>query len=207
VRASLLEQSDIHTVLGRQANSSILTRLGLLLWVALLALAGQASRATASSGGAPTEYQVKAVFVYNFSHFVAWPAAAFAAADQPFVIGIVGQDPFGSHLDEAVRGEQVNGHPLVVRHLTDLTDVGRCQILFIDSSEAAQLDRILVALDHHSTLTVSDVQGASRRGVMIQFETLDQRIRLRINPTSARAAGLNISAPLLQLAQIDRTED
>jgi hypothetical protein len=176
-----------------------------MLAAALLALGTQASSGTTQPGGAPSEYQVKAVFVYNFSHFVAWPAAAFAATDQPFVIGIVGEDPFGSHLDEAVRGEHVNAHPLIVRHFTDLTDIGQCQILFIDRSESARLDRILATLDHHSTLTVSDVQGASRRGVMIQFETLDQRIRLRINPTSARSAGLTIAAPLLQLAQIDRT--
>ena len=195
-------------MLRRQAIAGV--KLGLLLAVALLAslaLSGRASPETGQPGAAPSEYQVKAVFVYNFSHFVAWPSAAFAASDQPFVIGIVGQDPFGSHLDEAVRGEHVNAHPLVVRHVTDLSDVGQCQILFIDRSEAAQLDRILSAVDHHSTLTVSDLQGASRRGVMIQFETLDQRIRLRINPSSARSAGLTISAPLLQLAQIDRTEE
>src|ERR1700721_2428538 len=50
---------------------------------------------------APTEYQVKAVFVYNFSHFVEWPAQAFAAANAPFVIGILGGDPFGANLDGA----------------------------------------------------------------------------------------------------------
>lgn len=163
--------------------------------------------AAASVGGAPTEYQVKAVFVYNFSRFVAWPSSAFASADQPFVIGILGDDPFGSHLDEAVHGEHVDSHPLVVRHFADVADIGQCQILFIDRSAAAHLDLVLAKLDHQSTLTVTDVQGASLHGVMIQFETLDQRIRLRINPNSARAAGLTISAPLLQLAQIDRTED
>jgi hypothetical protein len=165
------------------------------------------SEAAAGGGaaGSPTEYAVKAVFVLNFSRFVAWPSQVFASATQPFVIGVLGSDPFGPRLDEAVHGEQVDGHPLVVRRFQDIGDVHDCQILFIDQSEAGQLQRILGALDHHSTLTVTDVAGASRRGVMIQFDTIDNQIRLRINADSARAAGLTISATLLRLAQIDRT--
>ena len=154
---------------------------------------------------APTEYEVKAVFVYNFSRFVTWPPRTFTAADQPFVIGIVGNDPFGPHLDEAVRGERVDSHPVVVRHFSDITQVGGCQILFIDSSEGADLPRILTTLDHHSILTVSDVADASSRGVMIQLSTRDRHVRLSINPDSARAVGLTISSNLLQLAQIVRS--
>jgi hypothetical protein len=221
VAASRGEQSDNQTVFGHrhafawaEANRAGARRAGLkagllaaaLLIATLCATGSQASAEVAGADGAPTEYQVKAVFVYNFSRFVAWPAAAFASPNQPFVIGILGADPFGSHLAEAVQGEHVNAHPLVVRHYTDVADIDQCQILFIDRSAAPNLDRILAQLDHHSTLTVTDVQGASLRGVMIQFETLNRRIRLRINPNSARAAGLTISAPLLQLAQIDRTE-
>lgn len=165
-----------------------------------------AADGAAGAAGAPTEYDVKAVFVLNFSRFVAWPTQAFTSATQPFAICVLGNDPFGPHLDDAVRGERADGHPLIVRRFQSIADVGDCQILFIDQSQAAQLPRILAALDHHSILTVTDLQGASRRGVMIQFATVDNQIRLRINPDSARAAGLTISSTLLQLAQIDRTD-
>jgi YfiR/HmsC-like len=151
---------------------------------------------------APTEYQVKAVFVYNFSRFVEWPPQAFTAPDEPFVIGILGGDPFGARLDEAVRGEQIDQHPLLVRRFRNLGEVGDCRILYIDRSESAQLQQILAALDHRSTLTVSDLDGASQRGVMIQFTTENNRIRLRINVESARAAGLTISSKLLRSADI-----
>lgn len=49
------------------------------------------------------EYQVKAVFLFNFAQFVTWPSQP---ADAPLVIGILGDDPFGSYLDETVRGEK-----------------------------------------------------------------------------------------------------
>jgi YfiR/HmsC-like len=169
-------------------------------------IASAAGGTGAISGAAPTEYEVKAVFVLNFSRFVVWPSRAFNSASQPFVIGVLGNDPFGPQLDEAVRGEQANGHPLVVRRFRDIADVGDCQILFIDQSEAPQLSQILAALDHRSTLTVTDLSGAARRGVMVQFDTVNHQIRLRINAASARAAGLTISSTLLRLAQIDRTD-
>ena len=151
---------------------------------------------------APTESQVQAVFLYNFSRFVEWPAQAFAAATDPFVIGIVGSDPFGARLDEAVRNEQIGGHPLTVRRFRSAADVENCQILFIDRSEMGRLEQILSTLDHHSTLTVSAADGAAQRGVMIQFANENSRIKLRINVDSARSAGLIISSKLLRPADI-----
>ena len=141
-------------------------------------------------------------FRFNFSRFVEWPPQAFAAPNDPFVIGIVGSDPFGARLDEAVHNEQINGHALTVRRFRSIAEVDNCQILFIDRSEIARLGQILAALDHHSTLTVSQADGAAQRGVMIQFATENNRIRLRINVDSARAAGLTISSKLLRPAEI-----
>ena len=151
---------------------------------------------------APTENQVQAVFLYNFSRFVEWPAQTFAAPTDPFVIGILGTDPFGARLDEAVRNEQINGHPLMVRRFHSVAELDNCQILFVDRSESARLGQILAALDHRSTLTVSQADGAAQRGVMIQFATENNRIRLRINVESARASGLTISSKLLRPAEI-----
>ena len=155
---------------------------------------------------APTENQVQAVFLFNFSRFVEWPPQVFAAPSDPFIIGIVGSDPFGARLDEAVRNEQINGHPLTVRRFHSIAEVENCQILFIDRSEMAHIGQILTALDHRSTLTVSQGEDAAQRGVMIQFATENSRIRLRINVGSARAAGLTISSKLLRPADIIGTE-
>jgi YfiR/HmsC-like len=160
---------------------------------------------SAAAVEAPTEYQVKAVFLFNFSHFVGWPPQAFAAPTQPFVIGILGDDPFGVRLDEAVRGEQIDQHPLSVRRFRTVGEIGDCQILYVGRSEGTQLRGILAALDHRGTLTVSDLEGSSERGVMIQFATENNRIRLRINVESARAAGLTISSKLLRPAEIVST--
>jgi len=172
----------------------------------LFATAGILVYLNGLAADAPTEVQVQAVFLYNFSRFVEWPAQTFSAPDDPFVIGILGSDPFGARLDEAVRNEQVNGHPLTVRRFRNAAEVENCQILFVDRSEIARLGHILAALDHRGTLTVSQADGTAQRGVMIQFATENNRIRLRINLGSARASGLTISSKLLRPAEIVGTD-
>jgi len=168
----------------------------ILLAAIALGAAAPALAATAS------EYQVKAVFLFNFAQFVSWPPTAFAGPAAPFVVGVLGRDPFGTDLDAAVRGERVDGRPMVVRRYRDVAAVKDCQILFIDRSEAAQLSGILTALRGRSILSVSDDIDAANRGVIIQFFMKNDRIRLRINLAAARTDGLTISSKLLQPAEI-----
>jgi len=151
---------------------------------------------------AADEYQVKAVFLFNFSRFIEWPASAFSKSDAPFVVGIYGNDPFGGNLDEVVKGESANGHPLVVRRVRSAEEAAGCQILFIPKEENRRLEELVSALAKSHTLTVSDLPGASQRGVMIRLVTENSRIRLRIDVEAARAAQLTISSNLLRAAEI-----
>ena len=153
-------------------------------------------------GAVASEYQVKAVFLFNFAQFVSWPPAAFTGPDAAFVVGVLGRDPFGTDLDAAVRGERVGGRPLVVRQYRDVSEIKDCQILFIDRSETAKLSEILTALRGRSILSVSDDIDAANRGVIIQFVMDHNRIRLRINLGAAKTDGLTISSKLLQPAEI-----
>lgn len=156
---------------------------------------------TAVQALAPDEYQVEAVFLLHFTQFVEWPQAA-NDTHAPFVIGVLGRDPFGRALDEAVRGESVNGRPLVVKRFAGAADLGPCQILFIDRSAIGDAERVIASLSHSGTLTVSDVDVPAPADVIIRFLNEDRRIRLRINVDYARTAGLTISSKLLRPAQV-----
>jgi hypothetical protein len=148
------------------------------------------------------EYQVKAVFLYNFVQFVQWPADTFNSPDQPFCIGILGDDPFGDFMDQTVAGEKINGHPLVIRRYTSLDGADDCQILFISSSETPQMAGLLGALKNKSILTVSDVDGFIKNGGIVRFFTQDNKIHLRINLEAAKSVNLTISSQLLRLADL-----
>lgn len=177
----------------------VLIRRGWLLILSLLL-----SLAVGRAGGAtaPTGEQVKAVFVFNFSHFVEWPAASFDAVSSPFVICVLGSDSFGDRLDEVVQGEKLDQHPLTVNRLAGTDDTAGCEILFIDQTRGSQLPQVIKALNGRTTLTVTDTARAAEQGAMIQFVTENNRIRLRINVEAARAAGLTISSKLLRPAEI-----
>jgi hypothetical protein len=152
---------------------------------------------------APTaEYQLKAVFLFNFAQFVEWPQGEFADPATPLVIGVLGQDPFGAYLDATVRGETVNGRPLAVRRYRRVEEITNCQILFVSQPEQGHLGAILDSLKGRSVLTVGDVERFAPHGGMIGFVTDRNRIRLRINLDAARAANLTISSKLLRPARI-----
>jgi len=148
------------------------------------------------------EYQVKAVFLFNFTQFVEWPASAFPDRQAPFVIGVLGEDPFGLYLDETVKGETVNGHPLVVRRFVSAEEAKACHILFINGDKGDRLKQVLTDLKGRSVLTVSDAADFARQGGMIRFITESNKIRIRINLEATKDADLTISSKLLRLAEI-----
>ncbi len=150
----------------------------------------------------PREYQLKAVFLFNFAQFVEWPSQAFPGAQAPLVIGVLGRDPFGASLDETMRGETVNNRPLVVQRYGRVEDIDTCHILFISGSQADRLEHILASLRGRNILTVADAEGLALRGVMIRLVTVENKIRLPINLEVAQAANLKISSKLLRPAEI-----
>jgi hypothetical protein len=148
------------------------------------------------------EYELKAVFLFNFSQFVEWPPASFSTGQAPFVIGILGKNPFGTYLEEIVSGERANGHTVTIQYYNDVKDIGACHILFINITGTKNTQRIVESLKGRNTLTVSDASDFSEQGGMVRFFTRDNKIKFEINPDASKAAGLVISSKLLRLAEI-----
>ncbi|HWL61198.1 MAG TPA: YfiR family protein [Steroidobacteraceae bacterium] len=175
-----------------------------VLTALLCCLAGLGAQAPLARGAAPTEFQVKAVFVFNFATFVQWPPEQ-ADSSGPFSICLLGADELADHLEDAVSGEQVDGRPLQVRRYRNIEEVDDCRILFIGRGLQGQMGRVLGKVDGRRTLTVSDAEEAARNGVMIQLANEKSRVRLLINVDAAQSAGFTISSNLLRPAEIVRT--
>lgn len=160
--------------------------------LALLASVGSGTQAADIS----LENAVKASYLYKFAPFVQWPPAAFETATAPLAICIAGPDPFGPALAEAVRGQRVNSHPIVVRRVETVRPGIPCQILFVggEDSEAA-----LQAVAREPVLTVTD-HNRSGAGGMIQFVMVAGRVRFSIDQAAAQECGIAISSKLLGLA-------
>ncbi|HKF51317.1 MAG TPA: YfiR family protein [Candidatus Acidoferrales bacterium] len=145
----------------------------------------------------PSEYQVKAAYLYNFSRFVEWPAAE---RGEPFAICVLGKDPFGTILDATVSGQGTGTQNLVAKRVTKPQDALACQILFVGNSEEDHLKEILAVLGKASVLTVSDIPRFSERGGMIEFLLKGDRVRFEVNLSNAVNAGLSVSSDLLKVA-------
>jgi len=152
-----------------------------------------------------SEYQVKAAFLYNFAKFVEWPASVSAGPNAPLVIGVLGKDPFGGEIDRAVEGKTINGRRLMIRRFSSLQAYQYCHILFVSSSERNNLPQIIATVRNSSVLTVSETDRFAHIGGIINFVTIENRIRFEINQAAAERAGLKISSKLLSLGRVVRT--
>jgi YfiR/HmsC-like len=151
--------------------------------------------------GRPTPYDVEAAYLYQFGKFVEWPPKKpEAEGPNSFSICVLGRDPFGRVLDDTVKGENMNGRPLVARRVASAEEGADCRILFVSSSRERELARDLDALRGRPVLTASDIPGFIRRGGMIQFVLTDNRVRFEINVGNAVRAGLTVSSQLLKVA-------
>ena len=172
------------------------------MWLLLFCLGLNTARGQTVSH----EYPLKAVFLFNFAQFTDWPTNAFEKADSPLVIGVLGNDPFGAVLDDAVRDEILNGRKFVVERYQRVEDIKTCHILFINESETRRLDKIMLALKGKPVLTVSEIDNSAYRGVCVRFITENNKIHLRINTDSLKEAKLVMSSKLLRIAEIVSTQ-
>ncbi len=150
----------------------------------------------------PTEYEMKAVFIYNFAKYIQWPGLATPETEKPFVVGLIGKDPFGPVLDDVMRGQRVQNRAVVVRRFATVHEVVNCDILFVGSSEQANLQRIFEALRRAPVLTVGDMDHFAERGGMINLTTEENRIRFEINMEAIGRSGLKAGSQLLRLARL-----
>jgi len=163
--------------------------------------------AATAQGANVSEYVVKADYLSYFTQFVRWPKAAFTDKDAPFVLGILGDDPFGKTLDDAVRGKSAEGHPLTVKRFgsfdkDQLEALRNCQIVLISDSEQHKVREILSDLSGANLLTVSEIDHFPMKGGMIQFVPEGDNIGLLVNPKTAIQAKLKLSSQLMMVSKI-----
>lgn len=169
-------------------------RLALVLAVSGLLV----SRSLTAQAATPTEYEVQAAYLSNFGRFIEWPAGD--GDKDPFYVCVLGVDPFGSILDAALKGESINGEPMIPKRIAAPAEAANCRIVYLNPTKNTQMRAILAALRNMSVVTVSDAADFTRQGGMIQFVLDGNRVRFEINLAAAQRAGLALSSELLKVA-------
>jgi len=150
------------------------------------------------------EYQVKGAFLFNFAKFIEWPVSSFGGPHEPIAICILGQNPFGDSLGEAVRGKSLGGRPIALRMIADVLPKSGCQILFVNAQERMRFHSMAGSFKDGGVLTVGEAPWFIEDGGIINLKVEGGKIRFEINVDAADQAHLVISSKLLSLAQIVR---
>ena len=148
-----------------------------------------------------SERDVKAAFLVNFAIFTEWPAATFADAAEPIVVGVSGDERLRRTIDHIARGKLFGGRALTTRNVEDANDTADIHLLFIGGLTVLRTADILKALNGLPVLTVGDAAGFCAEGGMIAFLLERDRLRFEIRFDTTEYAGLKISSRVLALAK------
>jgi hypothetical protein len=184
----------------RLTGKSALLGLAIAIVITFAGLCGTSQLPAAEAS--LTEYQVKALFLLNFTKYVTWPAGAFAETNSPIALGVYGEDKFGEDLEKAIAGKNVGGRSIVIQPIKGADDAAKCHIVFISSSEKKRASEIIAQLQTTPVLTVGETEQFIDQGGVINFTKKEGKVRLEINLQAAQQANLQISSKLLSVADI-----
>ena len=194
------ESNTPHQDAGTDSPSPRRLRLARSVIALALVCASCESLAQPMPANISLEYAVKATYLYKLAPFVNWPPQTFTAANVPFRICVVGEDPFDDYLEKAVAGHSFGTHPFEVRRMQTLAPDAQCQIVFVSHLPTQNIGDVMASVDGKPVLTVTDSTAPGGSGSIMQFVIENGRVRFDIDTGAAARNHLTISSKLLNLA-------
>jgi hypothetical protein len=147
------------------------------------------------------EYQVKAAMLYKFTLFVEWSAEAFATDTSPFIVCVLGKDPFGLWLQYEMGETRIGTHPVEIHHPDKVEADPQCHMVFVSRSEESRIKRVLNSLNKKNVLIVSDIDEFLDQGGMIALVSEGNKVRFSLNAKAMERAGLKVDSRLKRIAK------
>lgn len=140
-----------------------------------------------------------------FPRYIKWPQSAnLENTSTPFIIGVVGKNPFGNILENAFIDEEykIKNKKVEIRYISKLPEIENCNILFIAKSASEFLAGILTITKNKPILTIGETKGFAEQGIQFNFYISKGEIRFEINTAAITDANLIVDSELLNLARI-----
>lgn len=201
-RGGLVQSMGKTSTGGELVRQTPATRTGRFVWVLLIFSMAAGSPTFLAQAKDPTEYEIKAAFLLNFAKFVEWPSDAFPNDIAPINLCVIRYDPFGSALDDTIRGKIISNRQLLARRMNELPDLRSCQMVFVSDREDKRLPEILSSVKGSNALIVGESEDFAERGGGVQFYVENSRLRFAVNVDAVQRARLTVSSKLLMLAKI-----
>jgi hypothetical protein len=164
------------------------------------ALAGVLLMRILVAGQEVTTPALKAAFIYNFAKFTEWPAD-MAPGTGPISMCVLGDAAVAEALERAVKTRKVAGHSVSVSLVAPSGPPGVCHILYVAGLPPRQAAEVVAELRDDPVLTISDLEGFTEAGGIVQLFFERGQLRFGIDYESAKRARLQISSSLFALAR------
>jgi hypothetical protein len=151
------------------------------------------------------EYYRKAALFKVFSQYIQWPENSdMKDLSKPFVIGVIGKNPFGPILEKAYSQEEykIKNKKVEIRFISKMEEIEGCHILFISKFFKEELEEILDLTRKKPILTIAETKGYAERGVLFNLYISKNEIRFEINTAALRESQLIVDSQLLSVARI-----
>ncbi len=138
----------------------------------------------------------KSLFVYNFTKNIAWPAD-YQTGD--LVITVLGNSPIYPELQKNVEKKQIENQTVQVNQATNLSSIGKCNILYIPAQQSNLLGAAIKQLEGKPTVIVTEKSGLMSHGSDINIIQVDGKLQFEINLKQLNAKKLKASQSLSNL--------
>ncbi len=141
----------------------------------------------------------KAVFTINFIRYIGWNDAT---KEGDFVIGVVKSREIADWLKSLAKGKKFGFQNVVIKEFKSPADVTYCQVLYIPSNINLSKNATMIIdnLGSKGSLIVTEREGATKYGSMINFVIKDDKLKFEIHKANAQKLGLKISSKLETMA-------
>ena len=146
------------------------------------------------------EFDLKAVYLYNFLRFTNWPEQPDNSDNDTLSIGVVGNSPILAPLQVIAKKSKGKIRVGTVSSTSSKSDFKPYNLLFISQNEKKHLGKLLTILSPLQILTVSDIDTFCEAGGMIRLVNVDNRIRWEINLSQLKRSGISVKAQILKSA-------
>ena len=165
----------------------------------LCALAAAYAIATAAiAAPSHSEDSVKAAYLYRFTQYIEWPTSLPEA--EPFTIAVLNAPGVARELERLLPDHPIKNSAARVRVISRIQDVGHAQMLYIGSVPAERLRSLISSIAFGSVLLVTDSEEGLEMGGVLNFITVDNRVRFEVSLTAADRSRFRISSELLAVA-------
>lgn len=178
-------------------------RSGLLRSIALAALVGLPAALGHAWASEVSQDTVKAGFLFNFAQFAAWPEDG--PSDRPLVF-CVDRDDIDQRVFKGWTGATIGARPTRIDPFgpaIDAKSLADCDLIYAGAAMAGRhLASLRSMADREHILLVSNLPGFARAGGHIELYLAANHFRFRINLSTLRRSGVEVSSKVLRLAEI-----